>query len=281
MPGLAHSKSKKMKKISLLVLLFTCFVRANAQDVTVQKIKNELDQHPQEDTFHVNRLINLSFSLAYSMAERKQLSAEALRISRAIGYRRGEGIALTNYAYNLFRLGNKKEGDSLLREAESFALKSGNPELMGVAYYRKGLSISASTGGKEALDYLKKAQTLFENSKNYERVLDVQTQIGNYYVGKGSNYALAMEYFLAALQTSEKVNYPSGRINILSYLGGLYSSMGDYNNAMVTLQKAEAEFKIAKGTVNQFTYLQNSLGEAYRLSGHYPEAIKAYKLALQ
>ena len=66
-------------------------------------------------------------------------AAEALAISRKTGYQRGEGFALANLGYCQVRLGNKKEGDSLLRYAESFAKESGNQELKGYVFYHFGV----------------------------------------------------------------------------------------------------------------------------------------------
>ena len=90
-----------------------------------------------------------------------------------------------------------------------------------------------------------------------------------------------MEYLLKAIQSAERSNYVFGQIDIFRSLGTLYSFIGDHTNALRYLKKAEVEFKRTNGTTKQYSYLQNSLGEAYRLSGKYPEAIQAYKLAIE
>ena len=50
----------KMKKHLLLLLLFALSLHAIAQDPAREKIIQELAAHPQQDTFRVNRLNELS-----------------------------------------------------------------------------------------------------------------------------------------------------------------------------------------------------------------------------
>ena len=228
-----------MKKTSLILLLFTWTMQAAAQYKNLEDLKKELDKHPQQDSFRVNRLNQLSFYTALSFAEREIVAAEALAISRKINYLRGEGIAMTNLGYYRFRLGNRKEGDSLLQNAKTFAKETGDPELMGVVHYRTGMAIRSTTGGKEALDYLLKAEAAFEKSNNYVLLADCQQVIADYYKDNLSNFPLAMEYLLKAIQSAERSNYVFGQIDIFRSLGGLYSFIGDHTTALLYLKKAE------------------------------------------
>jgi signal transduction histidine kinase len=85
-----------MRKLPMLLLLLTYSICLTAQEVTSDQLKKELDAHPQEDTFRVNRLIALSFSSNFSFVQRGEFAKEALIISRKIGYTHGEGVAFLN-----------------------------------------------------------------------------------------------------------------------------------------------------------------------------------------
>jgi tetratricopeptide (TPR) repeat protein len=201
---------------------------SKAQDITTDQLKSQLAAHPQEDTFRVNRINDLTFDSDFSLSERKEFAMKALTLSRKIGYLHGEGIALANVGYYTFRLGDEKRGDSLLQEARAFAKKIDDPELNGVLLYRSGLIILHNNPEKSPIDPWKKAGEAFEKSGNYKHLLECWSQMIIYYQGYVSNYPIAMEYLLKYIQLSEKLNFPSYYIDVLTNLGALYSFIGDH-----------------------------------------------------
>ena len=271
-----------MKKALLVLTMFAWVVQSVAQDKTDEQLQKELDAHPQQDTVRVNRIIAIFSSSSLTLVEKEKLAAEALAISLKTGYQYGEGYALTNLGYYKWRQGNKKEGDSLLVEAEAFAQKTGNPELVGFILYRLGNRIEHTTGSsKESLSYYLRAEEALGKSGNYKMLSDFQTVIADFYQVNLSNYPLAMEYLLKSLHSAEKAHSPSRILNNWMGLGTLYSLIGDHANALVYLEKTAIELKKGKGSKIENAALQTNLGEAFRLSGRYSEAIKAYKLALE
>ncbi|HEY2648839.1 MAG TPA: ATP-binding protein [Puia sp.] len=270
-----------MRQPLLVLLLLTCSICSTAQEITSDQLKTELDAHPQEDTFRVNRLNELSFCADLDFSQREETAAKALALSRKIGYRHGEGIALVNMGYFKARLGDKKTGDSLLREAQEFAKKMDDPELDGVLLYRFGLRIKRTSGDKSAIDSLKKAEKAFEKSGNQYRLLGCRIEIAEFYQNYIDNYPLAMEYDLKTLHLAERLNLHSAYIDAMTSLGALYNVIGDREKALAVLEKVKSEIKDGKATKSQVSLLHNSLGEVYRLSGRYTEAIQAYKVAME
>jgi signal transduction histidine kinase len=270
-----------MKKLLFVLFLFNLSMHVSAQGGSADLLKKELDAHPQDDTFRVNRLNELSFSTDFGFSGRKKWAAEALALSRKIGYGHGEGIALTNLGYFTLRMGNRKEGDSLLQEARLFANKTDDAELNGILAYRSALIFQGGGIVKSALDSFSRAEEIFEKFGYYNRLLDCQSAMALYYSQYVSNYPLSMEYLLKYIRLSEKVHSPTHYIDGLTSLGVLYTLIGDHEKALATLEKARAEMNQVKITNNQINSLQNSLGEEYRISGRYPEAIKAYNLAIE
>ena len=93
-----------MKKTLLILSLFSWFGTANAQEKTIQQLKRELSEHPQQDTFRVNRLLLLSLFSFQPLTERIKFTEEALSISQAINYLPGQGYALANMGvFNICR----------------------------------------------------------------------------------------------------------------------------------------------------------------------------------
>jgi len=277
----AFNYKKQMRKLlSVLALLTAAMVLTAQTEKTAEQLKKELAAHPQQDTFRVNRLYECMFNRDFTFEEQNKMAAEGLSIARKTGYRLGEVFALVNRGFCQSLLGNKIEGDSLLRFAGSFAKQLGNQELIGYFNLRVGQILMLNDDTK-SLDYLKKAEQAFEKSGSYWLLARCQNSIASLYQLILSNYPLAMEYSLKTIRSAETANSPSRLIEGWMGLGSLYALLGDNNNAVVWLKKAETE--INKGNYNNYTYylLQNSLGEAYRLSEKYLEAIAAYKLAIK
>src|SRR5262249_4658206 len=159
--------------------------------------------------------------------------------------------------------------------------KSGDLELMGIILYRKALVLKYTSGEKETLDIFFEAEKAFEKTGNLKRLSDCESAISDFYQNNLSNYQRAMEYCLKAMKLEDDMNLEASYIDNLMSLAGLYSLIGDHANALEQLKLAEAKLKQTNGSRNQYYSLENSLGEDYRLSGKYPEAIRAYNLAIQ
>ena len=267
-----------IRKMTLLLLVLTCIRQATAQYKTVPQLMKELEDHPQQDGFRVDKLIDLSSNLFFLWGQRRKFMEEALSISQKINYSTGEASALAAIAYYRAIDGKVQEADSLLKRAESLVQKSGDPDLTGILFYRIGMK-KVNTGHKEGLDDLFKAEKIFVNSGNYDKLARCQASIASAYEINYSNYPAAMEYLVKANESAEEANSRDVIFSVLSNWGYLYLLLGDYENALVYSNKAAEEVKRAGADIGK-TSLVNNMGEIYRLTGKYPEAIQAYTQAL-
>ncbi len=263
----------------ILLLFLTSIIEVIAQNKTVAQLIKELEGHPQPDAIRVDKLIDLSFNVFFSYNERTKFGEEGLSISQKINYTRGEAYALASIGYYKSIEGNDGEGDSLLKRAEALAQKLGDATLTGTVTFRVGLK-KVYTGNKEGMDDLFRAEKILQSSGNYEKLARCQTSIASLYQSTLSNYPGAMEYLIKANESAEKVNFPDVVSSILDYWGYLYLLLGDMETALGYLNKAAEVVKRAGADIGK-TQLLNNMGEVYRLTGKYPEAIQAYTLALQ
>ena len=85
-----------------------------------------------------------------------------------------------------------------------------------------------------------------------------------------------MDWGLKALHTAEQSNDLETLVEVWGALANVYSTLGDTTTALTYYQKALEAYQKIGSTYNQ-AILLNNLGELYRLSGKYPEALKAYQ----
>ena len=268
-----------MKKTLLILSLFSWFGTANAQEKTIQQLKRELSEHPQQDTFRVNRLLLLSLFSFQPLTERIKFTEEALSISQAINYLPGQGYALANMGSFQYLQGAIIKSDSLLAQADSLAKKLDDPELTGYVLFRYG-SKMWNTGDKGSLDYFLKAEKIYETSGNDEMLAVCQASIAAVYQTILSNYPVAMQYLLKANESAEKSRSSYAFYWVSAEFGDLYQFLGDYDNALDYFQKAREAIKRI-GADDQTGPLLVSIGESYRLSGKYPQAIGAYMQSMK
>lgn len=305
-----------MKKAFLTLLAFSLTILVYAQNSSVGKLKEELNNHPRQDTFRVNRLNALATNPFATSNEREKFANEALAIANKINYPTGQGYALmllgsiksnegklpesrlrfsqaesiakksANLALQadiLERLTSvtqdAQEKENLLLNADSLAQKTDKLELQAKIRSRLGV-FYFSINGKKGLSYLTQAEELAKKSGNKILLSSIQSVIGNYFLSTVSDYPRAMEYYLSGLRSAEEANDTLSLVNSWINLAALYSYMGDQDNALTYLLQAESANKKLGNKYIEST-LQNTIGERYRLLGKYPEAIKGYNKFLE
>ena len=258
----------------LLLLVFLLHLQAAAQINYTQKFKKELAAHPAEDTFRVNRLNEMSIGLDLSRDERKKISTEALAIAGKIGYESGKAMALSNLGLIEQRKGNTAQGVKMMKEAEAISDKMGDPRLKAFILSRKGDDFNSP----KSLQYNLEAEKIATQIGNQRLLSSIEADIGNYYIIQLSDYPKSLEYFLKGLTAAEQANDLAMKVYIWRNLGTLYANLGDQDKALEYFGDASQANKLL-GSNSIECLLQQSLGESYRLSGKYREAIQAYKLS--
>jgi signal transduction histidine kinase len=267
-----------MRKIVLSAILFLSVIFLAAQNKQTELLRQQLKEHLQEDTARVNLLNRLSSADGVSPDDREKLAKEALALAEKIGYEVGQGYAILNLGGASNIKGNVQEGIRLINRGDSMAKKLGDVDLEITALLRKS-GTRISQNATEALGYALQAEELAAKSGNKLLLSAALRTIGNTYQNSLSDYSRGMEYIMKSIPVSEEANCLTCLALSWTSLAGLYNVIGDQEKALLYYQKAfDANKEL--GNTNLAYNLLNNIGERYRLTGRYPEAIKAYKESL-
>ncbi len=267
-----------MKKALIVLLILTDALHALSQDAQIRKLQQQLREHPQADTFRVNRLNQLSL-LSVSPGMIDTLSAEALAISEKTSYEMGRGYALTGRARVVLQKGDKGGSLAISQQVVDIASKNNDHALLAYALLNVARAKQQTTENKQALAYALQAEASAQKTPDRALIANCQRTISSIYENSLSDYPRAMEWILKAEKTAEDAGSLNDMALAWSQMGALYTSLGDQPNSLSTYKKAfDANKKI--GNAGLQSNLLNHIGERYRLLGKYPEALKAYQEGL-
>ncbi|HTE00873.1 MAG TPA: tetratricopeptide repeat protein [Mucilaginibacter sp.] len=267
-----------MNKVLTCFLLAVCFVRAYGQEHQIKQLEKQLKDHPQADTFRVNRLNELANVASISPGKSDTLSTEAITISRNIGYPTGEGFGLVYKGFAAFLLGHREQMPALQKRALAIAEKTGDQKLLASCWYLAG-RINTQNDNRKALAFYLKGDSIAERLPDKRLTWRIKRAVASAYAISLSDYPRAMDWTLKAEKIAEENNLQNELAQSWANLATYYTAMGDNKNGLVYYKKALEANKLL-GNTSLSTTLYNNIGERYRLMGNYPEAIKAYKQQL-
>ncbi|WP_440955460.1 tetratricopeptide repeat protein [Methanosarcina sp. Mfa9] len=146
-------------------------------------------------------------------------------------------------------------------------------------YFNLGTIELFSGMSKEAIEYLKTAESISSgiNNRNLKEYIYNQLGIAYYHLG---NPQKAQENIEHALQIAKEINDIKGTGNILGNLGIIYEELGDANKASGYYEEAleiSREFPDPRGEANTLGNMGNSLNR----QGKTKKAIEYYEHALK
>ena len=268
-----------MKKILSFILLSTLFLISYGQEQRIKQVQLALKQHTQADTFRVNRLIELPNLITLPVGKADTMANEALTISRKLNYKEGEVEALIFTGRVTYRKNNLPKAHAIMQQALALAENIKDQTYLSDVYVAIGGLNNLTGEGKQAMDNAIKAEAAAQTTRNKSLISRRQIFISSLYANSVGNYTKAMDWALKGEKNAEDVNELDVLAPSWSAIATIYTQIGDQANALIYYKKAlDANKKL--GNRNLEFNLLNRIGEMYRLSGKYPEAIKAYKEGL-
>ena len=269
-----------MRKIFLSSLLLISSLYVVAQNKALQKLRQELAKHPQQDTVYLHKIAHfIYYDTLFSQLTTEQkdsLHKVRLNIARKLNNTDETMYALIGIAYFKSVMYQDSEAIDFAKQSYNLAIKQNNKEIQANALFVIG-EVKQSTNPQEGMNDLLKAEAIAQGLPNKPFLFQCQSSIGDYYNAYLHNSAKSMEWLLKALNTAEDAHDPQQLKQVMAALGALYSVLGDYNSALLYLKKAQ---KISDSLRTPDAFLQNNLGNTYLSLEKYPEAIAAYKKGL-
>jgi len=268
-----------MKRTIIFLSLIACFTRLYAQEQRVKIVEHDLKTHKQQDTLRVNRLNELQNLITLPVGKLDSMANEALSISRKLHYNEGEAESLVALARATFRKNDQRQARSLLDQSIALAQKLDDKTHLANAYSTMSSFNNLTGESKQALEYAFKAEAAAQKTSNKALISRRQTGVSALYANSVGDYTKAMEWALKAEKNAEEANDLNALAASWSSIATIFTNIGDQSNAILYYKKAlNANKKLGNQTL-EFNLL-NRIGEMYRLSGRYPEAIKAYEEGL-
>ena len=263
-------------RLSIFLLLLVISVSVHAQVDYEKKMRQELAAHPRQDNERVD-ILNKLGALSFNTLEKEKCATEALAISGKTGYDLGKGMALAILSRASFSQGNRAKTDNLLQQADSINKAINNKELAAYVLYVK--AGNTNTAQEQLVKYIEAAEA-FSKINNKRMLAACYIGVATTYDVILSNFPQSMEYLMNALEAAEAANDLGCLIWVWNNLGSLHIQLGDYENCLLYLRKASNANK-EYGDASSESLMQNTMGECYRLTGKYPEAIHAYMEAIK
>ncbi|MES1225101.1 MAG: tetratricopeptide repeat protein, partial [Bacteroidota bacterium] len=267
-----------MRILLLVTALLIASFFMHAQSYEIESLRKQIKEHPQQDTFRVNRLNDICnvFGARVSYDEMEKFADEALTISRKLKYITGEGYALIGKGRAAYFSGNIAAGMELFEQADSIAKKTSDRTLELFALLRLSLSFHDN---RQALMYALKAGELVQALDDNTLLSVTQSFIADCYRVVG-DYTNAIAYAMKALKTGEASRSLGCQVRAIRLIGLVYLLIGDYEKSNQYFQKAlTGSVELGYNGLG-LSVLANDMGENYRLTGKYQEALRQYRLSI-
>ncbi|SHK76691.1 tetratricopeptide repeat protein [Hymenobacter psychrotolerans] len=263
-----------MKFWPFLSLLLATSV-ATAQTPVLEKLRAQVEAHPQADTGRVNRLNTLAFEQrSKAPRESRATFEEALRLAQQLGYRFGEAKALLGLGFYYRKRNEYGPAQLYTQQArQKFAALNDQRNHLACSY---NLAYICSGQGNytQALDFAQQALTLAEtlNDQHWLVLMNAQMGIISTEVGE---YTKARRHLERCLALARQTNNQPGISQGLRGLADLYRTQGNWDAARryyeqdATLTKRlgdEPGFLVDEMNVADMAERQGRLTEAFAYS---------------
>ena len=259
--------------------LFLCGV-ANAQnEERIDSLLAQLEMM-EEDTLKVNTLTELA-SMYYLNDQEKVIhyAAQAMVLSKKLGFTRGLTASLLNQGSGYAILGEYDKAEKFFQEVLSIAREAGDQYLVRNIQNNIANIHHAQGDYREALDFYTRALELSEALGDKKGAAEVLINVGHTYQEKGS-YQKSQDYYEKALSIGEAIDDKDVMSNAMSSISSFLISQGNYSEALDYCRKAlvtDRELGHKERVSRDLDYI----GIIQMETGDYEQAMKAFLEALE
>jgi tetratricopeptide (TPR) repeat protein len=205
-------------------------------------------------------------------------SKAALKGSRAIGDRRGEGAALGNLGLAYFDLGETRTAIEHFKQHLAVARAIGDRRDEGYALGNLGLAYTALGKARKAIHYYKQTLVITRAIGDRRGEGNSVGNLGLAYTALGDT-TTAVDYLEQQLVITREISDRRGEGHALGNLGLAYAALGETRKAIVYYEKALVITREISDRRGECATLGN-LGIAYGALGETRKAIDSYEQSL-
>jgi adenylate cyclase len=220
--------------VTLLVTIIPLLVFSQTRNPTLDKIDSlkNLANKEKQDTSKVNLFNTISYELRRVNAEEGlQFAERAIKLSRAIGYKKGEAEGNRFGGINLYRLSQYDSALSYYTRAENLFVELKDDRGLSANYNNIGNIYLARSNLQDALRYYQNALAINEKINNQAELANNLTNIGNVHYNSSQFTEALKSYNRARLLYKHTSNGYNEALS-LGNIGSVYSSLGDYLKAV-------------------------------------------------
>ncbi|MEZ4858708.1 MAG: tetratricopeptide repeat protein [Flavobacteriaceae bacterium] len=241
-------------------------VQLNQKDLNTIKSLNYLAiEYSRKDSDKSKKYLWLAKSLLVTIKDERAMSSTYSQ--------------LTSIYQNEAKIDSAQYYLSRLSEIAANAKGENATVIKGNYYATAGLFYKKSGKPKEALDYLILARNIALENGDIVSASGQAINIGNSYLGL-SDYQVALNYYLEALQGFEQTQNKKGQSFCYQNIGECYIELQQYASAISYINKSislKKEMNDTRGLGNA----EQSLGRIYMGLGLYEKSLLHYNKALQ
>lgn len=232
-----------------------------------------------QDSNRVKALTELSFEYSSRNVNRGlELAEEALQLSKKIGWKKGEALALTHLGRNNWRKGDFKKAIYYHELALALWTKLERTDKIATVNMYMGQDYANSGDYSKALQYLTKAEQGFTNV-NMKRHLGIVLGIKAWVYKNMGMYPEAMKNELEGLKAYESIGDVQGIAISSSNLADQLVGQKKYADALKVYFKAENVLKKNNDDIN-LASTNMDISTCYMMLGDDAKAIQHLQIAL-
>lgn len=267
-------------KIWIFILFFMFYGNAFSQKTPLEQNLKNLSEHPAEDIYRVNILLQLGAT--YFGVDTKKLSEtakEAFELSKKLNFKKGMAESLKLQGAANISLGNYKTAESYFSESLKIFQSINYAPGIIICYSNLGSTKLYQNLYPEALRFYQISIRYAEKLKDFKNSAFAYGNMGIIY-SELKNYNLALSHFNQALQNHIKSKNENGIASIYSNIGTVYLNQNNYSAAHQYYQLAiekNQEIGNQLGIAREY----GNIASLYMKENNYEKAFKNIESALK
>lgn len=217
-----------------------------------------------EDTAKVNSLNDISLTFfSINPDEGINYANQGLKLARKLNWKKGMAISLINVGIN-YSYGKAEYSRALeyYLPALNIAEELKDSSILSGIFNNLGGLYSMLNNNNKAIDYLKIAIKISEQTNDKAGLAIDLVNLGATYCDGLKNYSAALECFLKALRIDEELNIQNGTSTLINNIGVVYMNLSEYSNGLESYSKA-LKLSIEEGSISQRANTLGNIGETY------------------